>query len=245
MGADDGEEDERPAHRVHLDEYFIGAAPITHDQYGQFVKDTSHRLPAVRQCPHMVTADREAEFRELATPYVWHTGAAPRDRGNHPVTLVDYGDAVAYCRWLASRISMPVRLPSEAEWERAARGGVEGRRYPWGDTFDPARANFLARGRDKRHHGTTPVGACGRNGFELADAVGNVWQWVDDWYDPDYYARSSARNPRGPSLGLLRLVRGGSWVTSDPAMLRCAYRHKVPPDSYAYSIGFRIAYSAR
>lgn len=244
MGADDGDDDERPAHRVHLDEFFIGAAPVTHDEYARFIAETNHPVPAIREFPQIVTAEREAEFHALATPYVWRAGAPPPDRGAHPVTLVGYDDALAYCRWLSTRISMPVRLPSEAEWERAARGGFEGRRYPWGDDLDVTRANYLAPGRDKGQHGTTPVGQHGQNPYGLADVAGNVWEWIEDWYDGEYYLRSPRRNPRGPSAGILRVVRGGAWVASDTRMLRCAYRHKVPPDSYAYSIGFRIAYSA-
>lgn len=242
MGADDGDEDERPPHRVVLDAFHLGIFPVTNAQYAEFVRRTAHPAPTMRELPRMVTPSQAAAFRELAAPYAWRGGEMPRERGSHPVTLVAYGDAVAYCRWLGEKLGRLVRLATEAEWERAARGGMEGRRYPWGDDIDPSRANFLSDPALKRYRGTRPVGTYLPNGFDLYDMVGNVWEWVADWYRPDTYRHSEARNPRGPSAGRLRIVRGGSWVTNDIAQLRCAHRHKVPADTYAYSIGFRVAY---
>ena len=243
MGAEDGDEDERPARRVQLDAFYISIHAVTNDQYADFVHATDHPAPAVRDLPRVVTAAHESSFRELATPYVWRGGDPPRDRGRHPVTLVSYADAVAYCVWLATRLSRPVRLPTEAEWERAARGKLEGRRYPWGDDIDPSRANFLPDPTLKKHRGTRPVGCYPPNALELYDMSGNVWEWVADWYRPDAYRTAETHNPRGPAEGTLRIVRGGSWVTHDVSQLRCAHRHKVPSDTYAYSIGFRVAYS--
>ena len=243
MGADDGEEDERPAHRVYLDEFCIGVYPVTNDQYAAFVRDAKHRLPAVRQLPRIVSPDHEQVFRELAAPYVWRAGDPPRDRGNHPVTLVTIDDAQAYCQWVARRSGLPVRLPTEAEWERAARGGTDGTSYPWGDEVDASRANFLADPGAKQLRGTQPVGLYPANNYNLFDVIGNVWEWVSDWYQPDIYTERLRHNPAGPPNGMLRVLRGGAWVVYDQRMLRTAYRHKVPPDTYAYSIGFRIAYS--
>jgi formylglycine-generating enzyme required for sulfatase activity len=243
MGADDGEDDERPAHRVFLDEYCIGVYPVTNDQYAAFVRDAKHRLPAVRELPRIVTMDQERNFRELASAYVWRAGDPPADRGAHPVTLVSFDDAVAYCRWLAQKTGLPVRLPTEAEWERAAKGGADTSPYPWGAELEPSRANYLADPQSKQLRGTQPVGSYSANGYNLFDMVGNVWEWVSDWYQPDLYANALRQNPAGPPTGTLRIVRGGSWVVHEPTMLRATYRHKVPPDTYAYSIGFRIAYS--
>jgi formylglycine-generating enzyme len=243
MGADDGEEDERPAHRVFLDEFCIGVYPITNDQYAAFVRDAKHRVPAVRQLPRIVTGDQEQAFRELAAPYVWRAGDPPRDRGNHPVTLITVDDAVAYCHWLAQKSGLPVRLPTEAEWERSARGGADGVSYPWGSELDPTRANYLADPNAKQLRGTQAVGTFPPNGYNLFDVIGNVWEWVADWYQPDVYADKLRHNPAGPGDGMLRVLRGGAWVVHEPRMLRVSYRHKVPPDTYAYSIGFRIAYS--
>ena len=243
MGADDGDDDERPAHVVHVDAFFASAYTITVEQYAEFTRQTGHPVPAVRNLPLVVTPADEAAFRELAAHYEWRTGEAPRDRARHPVTLVTYADAVAYCTWLTGRIGRAVRLPTEAEWERAARGGLSQRRYPWGDDLDGSRANFLLDPSSKQNHGTHPVGCYAPNGFDLYDMVGNVWQWVADWYQADVYRRRTSRVPSAPEQGALRVLRGGSWVAHDVRQLRCAHRHKVPPDTYSYSIGFRVVYS--
>jgi sulfatase modifying factor 1 len=243
MGAEEGEEDERPAHRVFLDAYYISAHPITNLHYAAFVRATSYAAPAIRELPRLVTPSHEAAFRELAAPYAWRNGTPPPERGTHPVALVGYQDAVAYCGWLSRTLGHLVRLPTEAEWERAARGGLEARRYPWGDDIDPSRANFLPDAAQKKRHGTTPVGSYPPNAFELFDMSGNVWEWVADWYGADTYRDADDHNPLGPPAGSLRIVRGGSWVTHDVSQLRCAHRHQVPTDTYAYSIGFRVVYS--
>ena len=243
MGADDGEEDERPARPVHVDSFFASTHPTTVDQYAEFVRESGHAAPSLRDLPILVTSGHEAAFRELAAPHAWTGGEPHPDRRRHPVTLVSHSDATAYCRWLSGRVGRLVRLPTEAEWERAARGGAHRRLYPWGDDIDASRANFLPDPALKRHRGTRPVGCYPRNGFDLFDMIGNVWEWVADWYRADMYRLGESRNPRGPGQGTLRVVRGGSWVTHDVQQLRCAYRHKVPPDTYAYSIGFRVVYS--
>jgi formylglycine-generating enzyme required for sulfatase activity len=243
MGSDDGEDDERPAHRVHVDAFFASMHPVTVEQYAEFVKDSGYRPPGVLDLPLVVRPAHESSFRELAAPYVWRGGDPPRERFEHPVTLVTHADAVAYGRWLSGQVGRLVRLPTEAEWERAARGGLEGQRYPWGDDVDASRANFLPDPALKRHRGTQPVGRYPPNALNLYDMAGNVWQWVADWYQPDAYRTGEDRNPRGPTSGTMRVLRGGSWVTHDVQQLRCAHRHKVPPDTYSYSIGFRVVYS--
>jgi formylglycine-generating enzyme required for sulfatase activity len=246
MGSDDGDEDERPAHTVHLDEYSVGVQPVTHRQYARFVRDTGYRPPAVYELPLIVTnggRDRERLFRRLGAQYVWPDSQPPPERLDHPVTLVRWEDAAAYCKWLAELAGRPIRLPSEAEWEKAARGGLERCRYPWGNELDPLRANFLTDPSLKMTHGTTPARAFSPNGYGLYDVVGNVWEWVADWYASDTYQSAPERNPRGPADGRLRLLRGGGWPVSDIRMLTCTHRHEVPPDTYSYSIGFRIACS--
>jgi len=245
MGSDDASEDERPAHRVYIDEFYLGIHAVTNEEYARFVKETGHPAPGIRDLPMMVAQDQQEAFRELATPFVWPDGQPDRGRARHPVTLVTYDDAVAYCAWLQSRTGKPFRLPTEAEWERAARGGVEHQRFPWGDEIDPTKANYLTDPALKAQRGTEDVGAYPANGFHLFEMAGNVWQWVADWYAPDYYQRAQYLNPPGPEAGQLRLVRGGSWVNHDTSFLRCAYRHRVPVDSYSYSIGFRVACSIR
>jgi len=240
MGAADAASDERPVHRVSVCEFFIGRFAVTNDEYARFIRATGHPAPSLRGLPLIAGGGRDLIFKELATPYVWQDGNPPAGHGSHPVVLVSFDDAVAYCRWLSGAIHREVRLPTEAEWEKAARGGVEGRRYPWGDDIDSSRCNFLEDPAAKRQRGTRPVGTYPPNAFGLCDVVGNAWEWVSDWYGSEYYGGGDMNDPRGPETGSMRIVRGGSWVNDDVKMLRCAYRHKVPPDTYAHSIGFRI-----
>ena len=239
MGAADAGEDERPVHRVYVTEFFIGRFPVTQDDFARFVRATGYPEPAVRELT-LIASGRESTFKELAAPYIWQGAEPPAGRGSHPVVLVRYEDAAAYCDWMAAQLSRVTRLPTEAEWEKAARAGVEGARYPWGQQIDPSHANFLADPAVKHQRGTRPTGTYPPNAYGLYDMIGNVWEWVSDWYAPDYYGLGDARDPRGPGSGGMRIVRGGSWVNDDSAMLRCAYRHQVPPDTYAYSMGFRI-----
>jgi len=243
MGAADAEEDERPVHHVYVTEFFIGRFPVTNEEYARFVRATGHPQPLVRGLP-LITTGREALFRDSAAPYVWEGNQPPAGRGGHPVVLVRYDDALAYCHWLSEAISRPVRLPTEAEWDKAARAGAEGLRYPWGNDFDSSRGNFLSDPSARNQRGTRPTGTYEPNAYGLYDVGGNVWEWVADWYGHDYYLLGEMRDPRGPDTGNMRIVRGGSWLNDDSGMLRCACRHKVPPDTYAYSVGFRIACGA-
>jgi formylglycine-generating enzyme len=243
MGTSDDAGDQRPVHRVHVSEFFIGRFPVTHDQYARFIREAGRAAPGVRTVPLVATGERDETFRTMAAPYAWIDNQPPPGLGAHPVVLVTREDAIAYCDWLSFELRRPFRLPTEAEWERAARGGVDGQRYPWGEALDAHYCNFLAEPATKMHRGTRPTGTYPPNGFGLYDMIGNVWEWVSDWYSADYYASGAARDPRGPQSGTLRLVRGGAWVNDDPDMLSTAYRHAVPPDTYAYSIGFRIACS--
>ncbi len=242
MGASAAAQDERPVHCVFVSEFYIGRFPVTDDEYARFVNATGYPAPTIDKLPLITSNGRDALFKELAAPYVWDSGGPPAGHGSHPVVLIRYGDAVAYCRWLSDVLERPVRLPTEAEWEKASRGGFEGQRYPWGDEdLDSTRCNFLTDPTAKRQRGTRPTGTYPPNAYGLYDIAGNVWEWVSDWYDADYYGAGEARDPHGPETGDRRIVRGGSWVSEDPSMLRCAYRHNVPVDTYAYSVGFRIA----
>jgi formylglycine-generating enzyme required for sulfatase activity len=244
MGAADAEEDERPVHRVYVSEFFIGRFPVTHDEYARFLQATGYPAPVIRGLPLITLGGRDALFRELAAPYLWPNDQPPAGHGSHPVVLIRYDDALAYCRWLSESIGRPVRLPTEAEWEKAARAGTEGLRYPWGNDIDASRGNFLTDPATKQQRDTRPTGTYPPNAYGLYDVCGNVWEWTANWYSPDYYGLGDMRDPRGPQSGNMRIVRGGSWVNDDVAMLRCAYRHRVPPDTYAYSIGFRIVCGA-
>lgn len=171
--------------------------------------------------------------------------------GDHPVVHISWNDSVAYCAWAGRR------LPTEAEWERAARGGVQGAKYPWGDEgVDEGgwRANIF-QGRFPTHNTiedgwltTAPTRTFEPNGFGLWQAVGNVWEWCSDWFDPGYYASSPIMNPRGPAHGTRRVMRGGSYLchTSYCNCYRNSARSQNTPDSSMGNGGFRtVAHSSR
>ena len=139
-------------------------------------------------------------------------------------------DAGAFAEWIGGR------LPTEAEWEYAARGGLEGKAYPWGDEIEPALANYARTGTT----GTKTVGSHPPNGFGLNDMSGNVVEWVADRYDPAYYARSPKADPRGPEAGKHRVIRGGGWH-SGPYCNRVYFRNALPANWVDISVGFRIA----
>jgi formylglycine-generating enzyme required for sulfatase activity len=227
-----------------VDDFFLGVQPVTNADYARFIQATGHRPPAIYELPLVVKAggsERERSFRQGGAPYVWEEGLPGAGRADHPVVLVRHEDAVAYCEWLSGETGRKFRLPSEAEWEKAARGGSDGRRYPWGDRLDQNMANFLVDPALRPSHGTTPCRTYPPNGFGLFDMAGNVWEWVQDWYDAASYTNAVLRNPTGPPTGQLRLMRGGSWLVADVRMLSCSHRHKVPADTYSYAIGFRVA----
>ena len=245
MGSERGAPDECPVHEVEIDRFHLGTQPVTNGCYARFVAETGYRAPGVHELPLVATlGGREGErtFRQLAADYVWVNGRPPDHRRVHPVTLVTRADATAFCLWMTRATGLPVRLPTEAEWEYAARGGDAAAVYPTGETIDTSRANYLDHISRKWDNGTTAVGAYDANAAGLQDMAGNVWEWVEDWYDAAYYAVSPRRKPAGPRDGRFRGVRGGGWAVADPERLRLAARHRVPVDTYSYTIGFRIAY---
>lgn len=243
MGADDGDDDAQPAHPVFVEAFAIGAREVTNEEYALFVAETGRPAPGVRTLPEVVRASgREQAFRDSAVPYTWSGSNPPPDRLKHPVTLVTPDDAEAYCAWLAKKTGKPFRLPTEAEWEKAARGGVAGKRYPWGDDLGPADGNWLDDPKLRSERGTKPVASYAANRLGLWDVVGNAWEWVSDWYAR--YTPGRAKDPQGPAEGTQRMVRGGAWLDSDAAFLTVTHRHEIPPDTYSYSIGFRVAYSS-
>jgi formylglycine-generating enzyme required for sulfatase activity len=213
--------DEKPLHTVFLDAYYIDKYEVTNAQYQLFILATGRPAPFVD--------------RFWAEPYNWKGTDYPAGHGNYPVVLVSWEDAQAYAAW------MKKRLPTEAEWEKAARAQLIGKQYPYGDTLKNNQANF-DRGFF-RENKLKPVGSFEPSSFGLYDMAGNVWEWCQDWYADTYYKNSPAQNPRGPAEGLYRVNRGGSWV-NDERYLRCSQRGKNTPDCRSHILGFRCALSA-
>jgi len=228
MGTDpvkdrDVDGDELPQHSVYLSEYWIGRLPVTNSQYLRFVQSGHH-----------------------ASPDHWRMGEIPAGREDHPVINVNWMDANAFCTWLAGEmkkqgLEMRSRLPSEAEWEKAARG-TEGNIYPWGDLPPtPALCNY----KESKLGETTTVGSNSPQGdspYGCADMVGNVCEWAADWYNEDYFKTSPEFNPPGPLSGEKRVRCGGSWF-NDGRGMRVANRMGNAPDSKSKDIGFRCAIS--
>ncbi len=227
MGSDpakdkDAQPDEQPRHRVYVSEFYIGKYPVTNEQYAAFVKATKHRVPKY-----------------------WDKGKIPVGKENHPVVNVFWDDAVAFCEWLSQASSRACRLPTEAEWEKAARGpstgSGDGRIYPWGSQWDKTRLNSKEGGPGD----TTPVGRYspgGNSPYGVADMCGNVWEWCADRYDEKEYQRratTTIKDPAGPKQGGARVLRGGSWL-NDLDYARCAIRGRFDPNYSLNFIGFRL-----
>ncbi len=201
-------QDDRPVKTLIIDAFYLDQAEVTNQRYAAFAKATRHR-----------------------TPYHWRNGVLPQGKDQFPVVNVSWNDAAAFCAWDGKR------LPTEAEWERAARGIAERQTYPWGDR-EPTPA-------DARYGADAPVPVCtkARNYFGLCDMIGNVWEWCSDWYGRAYYAESPDRNPQGPSTGLYRVLRGGSWFDQPPLFLTNSYRSWARASERSATIGFRCARS--
>jgi formylglycine-generating enzyme required for sulfatase activity len=215
MGNDGGRGDEKPRHQVRLDGFRMSRSEITNRQYLAFLEDTGRSRP------------RDPSF---ARNYLM---AHP----DLPVVNVNYDDAVAFCKWAGSKLGMLVRLPTEAEWEYAARAQNGDSDYPWGNS--PAKS--WARYRDNTALGvpTVPRDTFPANDFGLYNMNGNVWEWVSDFYSKDYYNVSAVRNPTGPPTGTKRIIRGGSWA-EDETQLANSHRSSHDPKAYSDQIGFRI-----
>ena len=227
------ERDELPRRRVTLDAFYLDRFEVTNAQFAGFVRATGHRtLAEVRREARVwrVEGGRAKPARVANAHWRLPSGPGSTAEPTHPVVQVSWDDAAAYCAWAGKR------LPTEAEWEKAARG-PDGRRYPWGDAWDATRANGGTTVRK-----TTPVGnySQGAGPYGVQDVAGNVWEWVADWYAEDYYKRGPTRNPPGPETGDSRVTRGGSWL-DHPTTLRTTHRHPVSPAYSGNLIGFRCA----
>lgn len=211
MGSEHGQDNERPVHRVWIGAFQMAAYQVTNSEYAKFLRATASLPPPFWNDPNF-------------------------NHPQQPVVGVSWHEAQRYCDWLSSTHEERYRLPTEAEWERAARGEVEGARFPWGDAPPESLPNYARRWQT----GPEPVGQSAPNDFGLFDICANVHEWCSDWFDPNYYAASPERNPKGPESGQRRASRGGSW-RHHIKISRCSARSSIPPQFQYADYGFRVA----
>mgnify|MGYP005847824493 CR=1 FL=1 len=216
---------EQPQHTVELSEYFIGKYPITNREYQAFVRDAKYNPPRG-----------------------WDGDQFPAEKGSHPVVNVSWNDANEYCKWLSEKTKKNYRLPTEAEWEKAARG-EDGRVYPWGNDFDPKKANTaeanIGDTTDVGKFSSSDPAQSGDSPYGRSDMVGNVWEWCNDWFNENEYkdrADKITKDPQGPKDGQTRVSRGGSFDDVHRSA-RCAFRDSGDPGGSLDLIGFRVASS--
>lgn len=218
MGCDSGQDNEKPVHRAWVDEFLLAARQLTNADYGCFLNAT-----------------------KSAPPPFWNDSAF--NHSQQPVVGVSWHDAIGYCEWLGASSGSKLRLPTEAEWERAARGGSDENAnalFPWGDAPPQSLPGYADRCAAWWRTGPEPVGLAEPNAFGLYNMCDNVHEWCSDWYASDYYAVSPERNPRGPETGERRASRGGSW-RHHVKISRCAARSSIPPEFKYADYGFRVA----
>jgi formylglycine-generating enzyme required for sulfatase activity len=210
MGSDAGQSVEAPVHRVRVEGFAMATTQVTVEEYARFL-DAAGRVP----------------------PPFWSDPNFSHPR--QPVVAVSWFDGVAYCAWLSAMTGSHYRLPTEAEWERAARGGAEGMTFPWGNDPPISRPGYASRWKT----GPEPVGESEPNAFGLFEMCENVHEWCSDWFAADYYAVSPERNPPGPKEGARKASRGGSW-RHQIRIARCSARSSIPPEFKYADYGFRV-----
>ncbi len=215
MGSVAGLDCERPVHRVWVNAFELAATQVTNAEYAPFLQATKLNPPPFWDDPNFINPQQ-------------------------PVAGVSWFEADSYCRWLSEHTGRAYRLPTEAEWERAARGDLEQKDFPWGNEPPQSLPDYAARWQS----GPEPVARYAPNAFGLYNICDNVHEWCSDWYDASYYAVSPDRNPRGPDQGTRKASRGGSW-RHHVKVTRCSARSSIPPEFQYADYGFRVARSIR
>lgn len=213
MGCEQGRDEEKPVHRVWVDAFEMAVYQVRNRDFACFLEAAGNAAPPQWNDPDFSNPDQ-------------------------PVVSVSWFEAAAYCEWLSEMCRRRYRLPTEAEWERAARGGAEGALYVWGDDPPHERPEYVRRWTGVVN-GPRPVGEEPPNAFGICDLGENVHEWCADWFDKNYYAVSPERNPRGPDTGERRASRGGSW-RHHIKVSRCATRSSIPPLFQYADYGFRV-----
>ena len=244
----DGKDDEKPVHEVCVDDYYLGEHELTVGEFREFVNETSYRTDSenIDGCYYWTGF----EWKKDRNKYWDNTGYFQTDKS--PVTCVSWNDANKFMEWKKRKTSFDYRLPTEAEWEYAAREGGRMIRFGTGkNTIGPEDANFNVSLKFKRPYSRSGVSrdnpvaikSFPPNSLGLYDMSGNLWEWVSDWYDNDYYSNSPKDNPKGPSSGSFRVGRGGSW-DNEPWYVRTTYRGGFDPSCWKLHMGFRLALGA-
>jgi formylglycine-generating enzyme required for sulfatase activity len=279
----EGFSEELPLHAVYVDAFYLDSSEVTNDQYkdalnwayaqGNLITVSSGVVYKYNSGTSYPYCDTTTSYSYSRITWNGSTFGVVSGKETHPMVLVSWYGSVAYANWRSGMQGKPscydlstwncnfgsgYRLPTEAEWDKAARGGAAGHRFPWSDSdyIQHARANYYSysgysydNSPTRGYHPTfntgvypynSPVGYFAANGYDLYDMAGNVWEWCNDWYGSSYYSSSPYNNPLGPTSGSYRVLRGGGWGSSANDC-RVAYRNGYDPDYRGINYGFRLA----
>lgn len=228
MGSATGTADEKPVHQVSIKAFYLSRTEITVNQWRFFVKESGYLTEAEKNGGGLIRWNNKLQIKKDASwqnPYLKQTE-------NHPVVLISWNDAQAFCYWLSHKTGEYYCLPTEAEWEYACRAGSHEECY--GNLDEISWYEYNSGGN------THPVATKKPNRFGLYDMLGNVWEWCQDYYGAHYYSESPVRNPTGPETGTERISRGGTWC-SQPSRIRAAFRRHDSAHFRFYRLGFRVA----